>query len=612
MMVLLICAGLAYAQTDQPQPAGQDTLQAGQDTSRVSQDTTQAYRGPDESVVKPTPRRPPARLSGELGFYGELYSVDGREKRRPSSTARVFLRPTLTLLGTFRTSLDIIYSTEGSSARQSINQFALHPRWSWGQLHLGDFSHKFSEYTLNNITIRGAGIEINPGLLRFQAVGGQSKRKVKSGPAESVYSQYAYGFKLGVGKEDGSFFDVNVLKVKDDKNSLPVDIFEVDSLNTDSTSTEAGPQNGVTPEENLVLGVNSLFRLFNRRLTFRGEFAGSAFTRNQYSSTDASSDVPSALTDIFTPRVSSSFDYAYAAEAAFSQRIFNAKAGYTYVGPGYNSLGSGTNINDKQAIDAALGVRLLRGRLGIQTTFRTQNDNVADQKSSTTTRNTYGVTTTVRPVNQLSFVFNAMMNTMKNGGGADSTWIYRDTVFTEFDSTWTETDSILYLGEINNINSSYNANILYQFLIANLSQNVNFNYSMQVSKDKNPMRTGNDVNTQNIMISYMTMLNRIWTASISLNENLIDIQNQEETTQTGIGLQISNRVFQGKLSNTLGFNYTSSDESGIAGIIFQSGYSISRNDAIRLGVKSSFFNSKEATTEDYTEVLANLSYSHRF
>lgn len=304
MMIFLIYAGLVYAQTEPPEPVVQDTTQAGQDTTMANQDTTQVYRGADESVVRPPRKRPPARLSGELGFYGELYSVDGREKRRPSSTARVFLRPTLTLLGTFRTSVDIIYSTEGSSARQSINQFALHPRWSWGQLHLGDFSHKFSEYTLNNITIRGAGVEINPGLFRFQAVGGQSKRKVESGLNESVYSQYAYGFKIGVGKEDGSFFDVNVLKVKDDKNSLPLEIFEVDSLNTDSTTAEAGPQTGVTPEENLVLGVNSTFKLLNRRLVFRGEFAGSAFTRNQYSSSDASSDVPSAIKDIFTPRVS--------------------------------------------------------------------------------------------------------------------------------------------------------------------------------------------------------------------------------------------------------------------------------------------------------------------
>lgn len=284
--ILLIWMSMVFAQDEPPEP-----------TPPSDQDTTQAYQNVQQAVVKPPKKKLPAGLSGELGFYGELYSVSGIEKRRPSSTARLFIRPTLTLFNTFRTSLDIIYSTEGSSARQSINQFALHPRWSWGTFHIGDFSHEFSEYTLNGITIRGAGIEINPGLLRFQAVGGQTKRKVKAGPTESVYSQYAYGFKLGVGREDGSFVDINVLKVKDDKNSLPLEIFEVDSLDTDSTSTDAGPQQGVSPQENLILGLNSTLNFLNRRLIFRGEIAGSAFTRNLFSSGDATADIPSALTN---------------------------------------------------------------------------------------------------------------------------------------------------------------------------------------------------------------------------------------------------------------------------------------------------------------------------
>ncbi len=599
VLCLIILPSMAFSQVE--------------DTVRVeTPDTAEAYQSADEAVRPPERnRRPPARITGEIGILGEYYSVSGREARRPETSGRVFIRPTLTLLGTFRTSLEIIYSTEGSSARQNIGQFAIHPRWSWGVLHLGDFSHKFSEYSLSGITIRGGGVELTPGLFRFHAVGGQTKRKVENGPDNSVYTQYAYGVKLGVGREESSFFDINVLKVEDDKNSLPVELFQADSL-TDTTDADTVPQFGVTPQENFVASANSIVRLFKKRLTLKGEIAGAAYSSNVYSSEELGEEFPSIPSSIFTPRISSRFDYAYRSELTYRQSIFNIKGGYSYIGPGYTSLGLSSNFNDKRTIDTGMGVRFLKGRLMLQGNFQIQNDNVADQKLSTTTRTTYSVNANTRPTNQISIMLSYMNNIMKNDN-ADSTWIVRDTiVYQDPDTVIVESDSTLYLGEIHNVNSNYSANFMYMFMISNLSQNININYSTQFSEDKNPTRQGNDSQTQNIMLSTMSMLSSIWTVTTSFNYNIIDIESQDKTNRTTIGLQLSNRLFNGKFSNTLGGNYAMSDESDILGINFSSSYSLSRKDSIKLTVKSSMAQASDSSSEDYDELMVRLGYTHKF
>ena len=120
-------------------------------------------------------------LSGEIGSYGEYYSISGRDARRPSSSARLYFRPTLSFYNAASISFNILLSTEGSSrsARHQvnqINQFGVQPRWKWGYANAGDFSESYTPLTLNGLTIRGGGFAINPGQLRLAATGGMTRR----------------------------------------------------------------------------------------------------------------------------------------------------------------------------------------------------------------------------------------------------------------------------------------------------------------------------------------------------------------------------------------------------------------------------------------------------
>ena len=52
---------------------------------------------PDTAASPPTGSTVRAiTLTGEIGAYGALYSMTGRDGRRPSSLGRIFFRPTLT------------------------------------------------------------------------------------------------------------------------------------------------------------------------------------------------------------------------------------------------------------------------------------------------------------------------------------------------------------------------------------------------------------------------------------------------------------------------------------------------------------------------------------
>ncbi len=161
-------------------------------------------------------------ITGSLGLYGELYSISGASRRRPGATGRVYFRPTLHLFNLIDIPFEFLLSTEGNSARQNINQFGINPTWSWGTLHLGDFNENFSDYTLRGISIRGAGISIHPGILQFTAVGGYTKRAVSGGASNGSYDRYLYGAKIGFGKESGSNFNLQFLRVRDVPSSLPV------------------------------------------------------------------------------------------------------------------------------------------------------------------------------------------------------------------------------------------------------------------------------------------------------------------------------------------------------------------------------------------------------
>lgn len=160
------------------------------------------------------------RIGGEIGAYGEYYTTNNEYARRPNTTGRLFFRPTIDLFDLIQIPFEFLISTEGSSARQNINQFGINPKWSWGSLHLGDFSTEYSRYTLSGVLIRGGGINLNPGNFRFSTAAGFTRRSVPGGAQDGSFKRFLLASKLGFGNESVSYLDFIFVRAKDEISSL--------------------------------------------------------------------------------------------------------------------------------------------------------------------------------------------------------------------------------------------------------------------------------------------------------------------------------------------------------------------------------------------------------
>lgn len=356
-------------------------------------------------------------LSGEIGSYGELYSIDGLAGRRSPSTGRLFFRPTLTLFKALSLNFDFLLSTEGNQARQDMNQFGLNPAWSWGQAHLGDFSDNYSQYTLNGILIRGGGFFINPGMFRLGAIGGIAKRAVVGSADNGAYERYLYGGRIGVGSAEGGFVDLLFLRVRDRVSSLssPAQTTVIDSTNPGASAIQPY---GVSPEENLVVGMMSHLRFFDSRLSWNLEASGSMFTRDMRVEGDKPVSLPAWVNSIYRANVTSCAGISVRTELSMNVGGVTVRTGYKYVDPGYNSLGVASLQNDVQEFSLAPSFRI--GGWSVSLNALRQNDNLLGQKLNTLVRYQFGGNLNFQPSARWSSNILGNYLTLSNDAGNDT------------------------------------------------------------------------------------------------------------------------------------------------------------------------------------------------
>lgn len=522
------------------------------------------------------------KISGDLGFNGELSSITGREERRPPASGRLFLRPTLFLFDNFSVAFDLYLSTEGNEARQQINQIALHPDWGWGKAHVGDFTHEFSRLTLSGVSIRGAGVELYPSYWRIQIVGGQTQRAIENGPYGSAYSRYMLAAKLGFNLSKTSFLDLNVLRIKDDVKSLSNDIFKRDTALISST-----PQYGTTPQENLVAGINYSLNLFDNMAMFSGEFAGSVYSKDLYGSKYTDKDIPSFVYDIYSLNISSRADFAYNLDFQFNNKYLNARSSYSVINPGYTSLGLSSNINDRKYFLGGLGFRLFNNAVSVNGAFSTQRNNLLKQLVNTLTRDNLNLNASIRPSNELTFILDYLRNSTYN----DAT---NDTI------------------KINSVISSYSLSSMWQFNLFNIANSLIGAYSAQITDDLNILRKSGSLVSQNITASVISSVSRLWSISPGFSFNVVEMPVQGKTTTSTINLRITNRMFDNILTNSITTSYTTASLMTSTLLTFQSDLSITRVDKVSFRIRATFFRSKETQNNNFTEFIGSINYLRRF
>jgi len=382
------------------------------------------------------------QLSGAAGMTGEAYHTDGPSNYRPAASGRLTFSPSLSILNLVTLSADVMLSTEGSYNRQSMNILGLHPTWKWGRAHLGDYSESFSKYSFNGTNVKGIELDLFPGLWRFTAGGGQTRRAVEGDATNQSFSQYLYAGRLGYGSPNGNYIDLIGLHLRDDETSLEHPLEEEGRVNPDTLETDLDtvwlkpPDNpyAVTPQENLVAGFAGQLCLLGKRVVLNLEMCGSAFTKDLYAeaadldSVDLPGFVSKPLSYVFTPRQGSSLDMALSSSVQWNTPRVRTQAGYNYVGPGYVSLGAGSVLNDRRELQFSTAVSL--GKSRVQASWTRMTDNLLGQKLSTNVRNQIGTSfgTSFRQWYS-QYGLNAML--MSNDASSDSlAWDYTNLTLT--------------------------------------------------------------------------------------------------------------------------------------------------------------------------------------
>lgn len=525
------------------------------------------------------------QLSGEIGTYGELYSIKGQERRRPFATGRLFFRPTLTFFKTFSLNFDVLLSTEGSSARQNINQFGLNPQWEWGNAHVGDFSETYSDYTLNGILIRGGGFNINPGIFRLSAVGGYTKRAVFGNADNGAYDRYLYGGKIGIGSEAGGYVDLLFLRVRDKASSLqtinttPVGI---DTLNPALTPQR---QYEVTPQENLLGGIISNLKFFDNVIQWKTEAVVGLFTRDMRVSADTTVNLPNAIDKLYNANITSNVDLAVASEMTVDVDNVNVRGGYKYIGAGYNSLGVGSLLNDQQEFLLAPTIRLADWNISLN--YTRQNDNLIDQKRFTTVRNIYGSNVTFRPT--AIWTSSILANYLRMGNNSTN-----DTTRIGFSNLTLGTNQIFSLPPG------------YWF------QAITLNYIFQSSKDDSPFRSNFKTTTHSANLGGTIPLGTSVTLSPSLGVILAKIGSLGSTTTTTYGLAIQHRALENKLINVLSgtASFLGSTKSFRTSLSSNYQWTQSLSVGVSLGVTN--FRGSAFQSLKFDEYIGSLNLSQRF
>jgi hypothetical protein len=268
------------------------------------------------------------------------------------------------------------FNNQKSAFSHPFNRYGLSPRYKWAQAHIGYRTMNFSQFTMNNSTFLGAGIELKPKRFRFAAMYGtlqQGDALARISTGIPSYKRKALGIKIGFGTEARNL-DFIILKAKDDilGHSYP------DSI---GQRMEA--------QENLVLGLKHRYSMFKNKLTLQVDLAGSIFSHDIRMDTI---EVPQ-LTDrswtqhVYTPSISTSASYAGEAKLSYRHKNMGISADYRRIMPEFYSLGAAYILNDLEAITLNPYIQLWKNKIALTASIGIQRDNLDGRRLATNQRN---------------------------------------------------------------------------------------------------------------------------------------------------------------------------------------------------------------------------------
>jgi hypothetical protein len=182
--------------------------------------------------------------------------------------------------GALQYSASAYFTSLEDAALQPRHRFVLSAGLPWLKLTLGDATPYYDELILWGRRVRGIQAGLNTGWINFDVITGETMRQVdplyvvdpitaqRTRQRFGTFKQTLLGLRPSFGSRNNFYWGFTLLKVRDDKNSLPQDSINV---------TTAGR---VTPRDNLVAGTDISLALDRRRFEIKASTAWSLLTND--------------------------------------------------------------------------------------------------------------------------------------------------------------------------------------------------------------------------------------------------------------------------------------------------------------------------------------------
>ena len=210
-----------------------------------------------------------------------------------------------------------------------MNNIGVNPTYKWAELQLGTQYLKYSDLSTGDIGTFGYGVSLSPGKFRFKYFSGVSQQAyqpfISTAPPATFTGTYKRTISMGqLGfEQEGKYFaGFNIVKSKDDVNSIPTPL--------------TGPEFTPKPAENFIVS-------FVTKFTSEKGWYGQTEFGTTITSRDITALGPNPLLKDFKPYIStnlSSFrDHAFQAGFGKKGKDWDIGLSTKWLGAGYYSMG---------------------------------------------------------------------------------------------------------------------------------------------------------------------------------------------------------------------------------------------------------------------------------
>jgi hypothetical protein len=529
----------------------------------------------------------PVSLDGSITASLTKYSVEGAERRRPATSWTFVGTPTLSFYGV-SIPTTFIFSDQENDFRQPFNQIGVSPTYKWATLHVGYRSLSYSRYTLAGATFLGAGLDLNPGPIRFSAMYGRFQRAVEEDTldyrVQPAYERKGYAVKFGFGSEK-NFVDLIYLHSKDDSSSLKRQPTIIPMF----------------PTENAVVGLNTRISLLEE-LALEAEGAASFYTRDVRSPAASDDKVPHELNFIIPVKNSTNLTFANNIGLVLTVPHFSARLGYERIEPDFNSHGAYYFTTDVENYTLAPNFDIFNGKLRVGGSVGLQHDNLLHTKLSRTNRVIGSGNLSFNPAQVFGIDLNyTNYSTQQGTGVAPST-----------------SDSV----RVRNISQSGSITPRLLFITQDNSHSIVLSLSHQAFDDQNIYTSQfSDSKTTTGSLNYnLSFFSSGWNFGASFLYADTRQGDSIHTTLNGFNINTSKSFFENKMNLGANFGMTFNNTEPLG--IKSTTYNENLNASYRISNQGTFTFTIYATqnasgisgvnSTPFKEITATLSYSHNF